>query len=65
MGYFKTGYELCRGDADADTRRKLLTNLTAIYIYMGRLDEARKYQRASQAARGNDNSVNSFIMHSY
>lgn len=62
VGYFKTGYELCRGDADADTRRKLLTNLTAIYIYMGRLDEARKYQRASQAARGNDNSVNSFII---
>ena len=60
--YFKTGYEHCKADRDVDTERKLLTNLTAIYIYLGKAAEARKYQRESVRLKDDGDKVNRFIV---
>ena len=61
-GYFKTAYEHCKADPDPDTERKLLTNLTAIYVYLGRLDEARRYQRVAAGMAAGGDKVNRFIV---
>ena len=60
--YFKTAYEHCKADPDPDTERKLLTNLTAIYVYLGRLDEARRYQRVAAGMAAGGDKVNRFIV---
>lgn len=60
--YFKTAYEHCKADRDVDTERKLLTNLTAIYIYLGKTAEARRYQQEAAGMTDGGDKVNRFIV---
>lgn len=62
--FFKTGVGYCVGDFDIDTKRKLLVNLTMLYVYMNRPDIARGYLRESVRLRKSDNPVDAF-MHGY
>ena len=61
-GYFKTAYEHCKADRDVDTERKLLTNLAALNVYLGKPAEARKYQRESLRLMAGGDKVNRFIV---
>ena len=59
--YFKRGYECSGSGADVDTRRKLLINLTALYVYLGKTAEARKYQQKSVKACAGTGGLNRFM----
>lgn len=59
--YFKKGYELCKKYPDINTERKLLINLTGLYVFLNKLPEARKYYRASMSFQDSKDSVNLFM----
>lgn len=59
--YYKKGYSLCRKYPDADTERKILINLTGLYIYINKPAEARKYLNATLAMKDGGDKVTMFM----
>lgn len=58
VAYFKKGYDCCKTHPDADTERRLLVNLTGLYINLGRLTEAGKFlKKTEQANTGGDSLI--------
>lgn len=47
LWFYRKGYDLSRRYGDINTERKLLINLAGLYIFQGKIAEARKYHEAS------------------
>lgn len=58
---YKRGYSLCKKHPDADTERKILINLTGLYIYTGNPAVARKYLEATLRMKDTGDKVSRFM----
>lgn len=58
---YKRGYSLCKKYPDADTERKILMNLTGLYIYTGKPAVARKYLEATLRMKDTGDKVSRFM----
>lgn len=59
--FFNKGLEYCGDGTDVDTKRKLLVNLTMLYVYIDRPDKARAYLRESVRLKKGGGPVGVFM----
>lgn len=59
--YFIRGYELCKGVKEDATKRKIVANLTGLNLKLGRLSEARKFQRIADRIKLNGDFASCFM----